>query len=130
MGDTITLDELAQTEIGQAIIAERNELRAAEQAQAEERRQAVLAEALDSLAATMPAYEALRSEVLPMLETLALHVDRLLTLRNRLRELANLVHRYGGEVPADFPTTLMGTPEFKVAVAQARDVMGKVGGAL
>jgi len=130
MTTDVTLGELLSTPLGKQLTEQVDEARAEQRAEADERRQAVLAEAMDSLAATVPAYTALRDETLPMLEVLSLHVGRLLELRNRLRELASLVRKYGGEVPADFPVTLMGTPEFKRAVAQAREVASLAGGAL
>jgi hypothetical protein len=127
---TPTIEDLLNTPTGQRMAAELESARAVEREAADSKREEGLADALEGLHVAASAYDALRPEALRLLGELAAHVDRLLELRNRLDAARGRVQKLGGGVPADFPTTLMGTPEFKAAVAQAREIATRAGGAL
>ena len=125
MGDTITLDELAQTEVGQEIIRQRNERREAEEALAEERRQSNIAEGQALLAETAPTYLALRQEVLDALAALAPRAVKLAELRGRLKAQVSLVRKAGG--PLDGYPEPLPAHEMKKVTEQARDVLSRLG---
>jgi len=128
MSDTITLEELSQTEIGQAILAQRDEKRGAEQAQADSKRAENVAAWQADLSATAIAYEALRGEALRLLGELAPHAARLVELRARLRTLRSFIVKNGAEV-ADFPEPA-GPGELRKVTEAARKVLGDLGGGL
>jgi hypothetical protein len=105
MSETITLEEIAETSLGQEIIRQRDERRQAKEAEAEERRLTLLAEAQATLNATAPAYEVMRDEVVRLLDDLGPKAAKLFELRAALKQALGVVLKLGAE-PEAYPASL------------------------
>ena len=125
MADTITLEEIAQSDLGQEIIRQRDERQAAEQAQADIKRQAELAEWRAKLAEVAPAYEVLRAEILLALAGLAERVDRLAAMRVQLKALRSFIAKAGGDLDG-YPLPL-GPGEVRKATDTLRAILSRLG---
>jgi hypothetical protein len=108
-----TLAELLATPTGQKMLKEHEKARATVQEVVDKRHEEETADLRIKSNAANSAFEALRAEVLPLVEVLAEHATRLRELRARYRGLVSALRKHGVDV-TNCPMDLYGEARKKV----------------